>query len=103
QCFQVVKVRRPAGLGLFSSNHCGHFSSGKPEPLQSLRHSQSSGSCSSPISRLGQRLVILISNLFSPGLIALVTSASKGAFQRIGNSWVLSLTSAITSTLPRSR
>src|SRR5207249_4477934 len=103
QCFHVVNVRRPVGLGLPSSSHWGHFANGRPEPLQSVRHWQSSGSCSSPMSRFGQRLTTLTSSLFSPGLTALEISASKGAFHRMPKSRPLTFSSAITSTLPRSR
>src|SRR5258708_4941430 len=72
QRWRVVKAMRPVGLGLASRSHCGHFLRPVPE------HSQSGGSCSSPIRRLGHRLVTLISMEFSPAWMHPVTSVRKG-------------------------
>ena len=65
----IEKVNRPVGLGLPSSSHCGQRLS-VPSGLRSL----SSGNCSSPISRFGQRLTTVTSMVFRPARAASVTS-----------------------------
>ncbi len=56
---QEVKVKRPVGLGWPSSNHWGHCLR-VPFGLRGL----SSGNCSSPIMRFGQRFTTLTSSAF---------------------------------------
>ena len=65
----VVNVCRPVGLGLPCSSQSGQARS-VPSGFLWL----SSGNCSSPIIRLGQRLVTLTSSAFWPAVKAWVTS-----------------------------
>ena len=74
---QLVKVRRPVGLGLPSLSHAGHDLR-VPFGLRSL----SSGNCSSPICRLIQRLTTLISSVFLPALIAVGHVDAIGRFPK---------------------
>src|SRR5215213_1924745 len=76
QCFQVVKVCRPEGLGLPSRNHLGH--STKHAPSSCTRQVQSSGICSSPMRRFGQRFTTFTSKAFAPAFAADVTSKRNG-------------------------
>ena len=62
----------------------------------------SGGNCSSPMSRLGQRLVTLISSLFLPGRPALERSTRNGGFHRMPSAFPFTKTSARFFTLPRS-
>src|SRR5207249_4706231 len=73
QCRAVAKVICPDGLGFPSSSHCGHAARFLVEV-----HSRSGFNCSSPISRLGQRLVTLISSLFDPARAAPVIFTRNG-------------------------
>ena len=66
---QLVKVKRPLGLGLPSWSHCGQRSR-VPLGLRSL----SSGRSSSPIMRLIGRLTTRNSSTLSPALMASVMS-----------------------------
>jgi len=84
QCFQVVNVTRPVGLGLFSNSHYGQRPNTGPQPwgtglpgLEAGTHSQSLGNCSSPISRFGHRLTTLTTKSFAPAWRTSVTSTLK--------------------------
>src|SRR6516225_5228377 len=73
---QLVNVKRPVGLFWPDVNQDGHALS-VPSEFRSL----SSGNCSSPIIRLGQRLTTLISNMLSPRFKNFVISTRNGGFQ----------------------
>src|SRR6185437_978999 len=108
QYFQVVNATRSVGLGLFSTSHCGQRASGAPQlfgngTVEAGAHSQSSGNCSSPIRRFGQRLTTWISKSLFPAASASVTSTAKDGFHRIPRFLPFNLISAITQTFPRWR
>src|ERR1035437_954250 len=71
QWCQVVNVRRPVGLGLPASSQDGQAFNSRPF------HSQSGGSCSSPIRRLGHKLVTLTRSVFLPGRAAAVMRSEE--------------------------
>ena len=103
QCFHVVKVRRSftgrAARGFSASglNHAGQALI--VIPFQA----QSSGNCSSPMSRLTQVLVTFTVSVFSPALRWREMSCAKGGCHQTPRSCPLTETSARSRTTPRSR
>ena len=95
--FQEENVMRWPGFAWLWIYHSGNFLI-----RLSSSYSFSFGRYASPTIRFGHKFVTKTSSLFVPEINAFVTSIRYGSFQSIPNSRPFNVTSAITSTRPRS-